>query len=971
MARIPTLYADRVSPYARALRRAKTANVSRRVVPLVRADACALRTQLACKLTKKRSHFSGVHVLSRAMKTALISAFALTAISTLVGCPGRNAPQDVPSTDAASDTSTDIPSAPSDIGSDDVTSVDVPDDAPNVVYPCTRPARREPPAQDVAATAPIEVIRDDLGIPHVFARNDADALFGAGYMQATDRLFQMEVLRRTANGTMAEVFGADKLSQDRLLRLINLAGLARMTADRVQREAPNTHRMVEAWVGGVNRRVREITNGTIAVPPGFRAAEFNFMPTRWSVDDAYAVARLLLFRNAGQLEYDILASIVNRWVDTAMNIPFSKPVRDTFVLPPEERPAPIGMRIDRPASQPSDQPTQPTPRIPNTAEIRRRMTEFTRAMAAVRSGGSNNWAVAGRFTDNGRPYVAGDPHQSLNAPSVFWPHHMNSADQGGNIDVIGFGFAGTPGVQLGHNRHVGWTATTTYPDMMDLFDVPLNTGTSSISLAGMRYPVQRCVEQINVRGAMAENYIAEDVPGQGVLLPTSIAPLPITTGSNRILFRWTGFKATIDPDVFFAFDVSQNVQDFERAVDRMENGAFNWVFADRDNIAYRVHVDLPDRGNPATFSQTPNRIIPGNNTQLVWPMDRFAALSAFPHSRGGTRGFLVSANNDPFGFTANGRVDDDAWYYGSWFDPGTRATRIEQELTRLTTAAGMGGARVTREAMHTLQMDTHSIFADEMLPHLETAMSHLGNDPMLAEFRNDPDLPMLASMLRAWDRRMDRDSSEAVVYEGWQNFLARRVLADDLGLVFDPIYGADVTYALKIMVFVMNGSFPMAEALLQDGHDRTVLMALRDTKQWLVSRFGGASPNNYHWRDFHRTRFGTLVDPPGIFAGGTAQTHGSVGTVNVSAAQFLQSGQQAARMFHESGGGACYRMVIGFAADGTPEATLNFNLGVSGDPSSPHWRDQVDNWTNGVSQPLRFSRADVMAHGTETSTINP
>jgi penicillin amidase len=905
---------------------------------------------------------------TRASRAQALSIFALTQ---LLGCPGRNNPQDA-SSDAA---------AALDIASDmgagsDVEQADTgePTDAPNVQYACTRPARRAPIA-DLPQRAAIEVVRDDLGIPHIFAQNDADALFGAGYTQAVDRLFQMELLRRTAYGTTAEVQGADKLSQDRLLRVMNIGGLGQITADRVAREAPNTYRMVHAWVSGVNRRIGEIQRGEVPLPPGFRASELNFMPTRWSPDDAFAVSRLLLFRNAGQLEYDILASVVNRYVDAAANIPFTKPARDTFVLPPEERPAPVGMRAERAPERPNplaDPARRSRLPVMDPALLRARFAEFSHTMEAIRSGGSNNWAVDGRFTDNGRPYIAGDPHQSLQAPSVFWAHHMNSADRGGSVDVIGFGFAGTPGVQLGHNRRVGWTATTTYPDMMDMFDVPLNSATSSILLGAMSYPVQRCVEHINVRDAAGEDFIVEDVSGQGVLLPTNISPLPITAGGrNRILFRWTGFKATIDADVFFAFDTSQSVADFERAVDRMENGAFNFVFADQNNIAYRVHVDLPDRGNPAEIPGAPNRILPGSNPRAVWPMDRFAPLSAFPHSRGGTRGFLASANNDPFGFTANGRIDDDPWYYGSWFDPGTRATRIEQELTRLTNRASMGGARVTRRDMQDIQLDTHSIFADEMLPHLFTSFSRVDTDPSLAEFRNDPVLPSLVQLLRDWDRRMDRDSSAAVVYEGWQNFLTRRVLADDLSVVFDPIYGADVTYTLKLLQFVLNGSFTMSEELLQEGRNRTIVLALRDTKQWLISRFGSADPSSYHWRDFHRTKFGSLLGAPGIFEGGTAVTNGSTGTVNVSAGAFLESGQLTARMFHQSGGGACYRMVIGFAADGTPEATLNFAPGNSGDPSSPHWRDQVNNWTEGVYQPLYFTRAAVMSHAIEQRTLMP
>jgi penicillin amidase len=395
----------------------------------------------------------------------------------------------------------------------------------------------------------------------------------------------------------------------------------------------------------------------------------------------------------------------------------------------------------------------------------------------------------------------------------------------------------------------------------------------------------------------------------------------------------------------------------------METGAFNWVSADATDISYRVHVSLPDRGNPAELPFTPNRVLPGANPRVVWPMDRFAPVTQFPRSRGGARGFLASANNDPLGFTQNGRTDDDPWYYGVWFDPGTRARRIETVLTQRTERAAMtmGGARVTAREMMDLQMDVRSVLADELVPVLEEALDRVATDPALAEFRGDAGLVALGAVVRGWDRRMARDSSGAVAYEGWQGFFAHRVLADDLGPVFDAVYGAESVYVLKMLVNALKGRHAMAERLFQEGRHRLALLALRDAQQWLTQRFGGAEPSRYRWRDLHRTEFRPLFSPPGVFDGGERETDGSVGTVNVSQAPFLAPGARAARMRHASGSGAVYRMVATFAADATPEAQINFVRGNSGDPTSRRWGDQVDSWVDGVYRPLAFRRADVVA----------
>ena len=853
--------------------------------------------------------------------------------------------------------------------------------------PCSRTPRRAMMGADYTPSAPIEVLRDDMGIPHIYGRNDQDAMFGAGYAQATDRLFQMEVLRRTAYGRTAELFGPGSLGQDRIVRMADLPRWGRESTDRTQREAPETYRLIAAWVAGVNRRIREVQSGAAARPPGLRATEYDLVPEPWTVDDAFSVGRLILFRNANQLEFDILATIVAKYIDTDGVIPLFQPITDSYVLAPDERPRVRPMSLDRRAGAPARlagrAPSIATAAgwwrregMPTEPALRAGFDSFTRAMSVLRSGGSNNWAVSGRHTDDGRPIIAGDPHQSLFAPAVFWAHHMSSMDgpmATGTLDVVGFAFAGTPGVQLGHNRQVVWTATTTYPDFMDIVEVRPNRANGTIIAGTTELPVERCVERIAVRGAAAEEYVVEDVPGQGVLLPTNFAPLPLTTApANRVLFRWVGFRGTVEGDVFLGFDRSRNVTEFEGHVDRMETGAFNWISADATDISYRVHVLLPERGNPATLPFTPNRLLPANNARALCPMDRFASTSFFPRSRGGSRGFLSSANNDPFGFVSNGRTDDDLWYYGVWFDPGTRARRIESELERLVRRASMGGARVTREEMQTLQLDTHSILADELLPVLEATLARVATDATLAEFRGDSALESLGRTLAAWDRRMDRASSGAVAYEGFQQFLMLRAIGDEFGPVLDAIGGAEPIFLLKFMLNALKGRHPMADAFLQGGRDRLVMLALRDTRDWLMTRFGGVDPSRYRWSDFHRTRFRTQFEPAGVFETTPIESDGSTGTVNVSSGPFFTTGMaRVPRMHHESSGGAVYRMVAGFAADGTPEARINFVRGNSGDPTSPRWGDQVAPWAAGTYRPLAFRRADVDARVSERTTIAP
>ncbi len=877
-------------------------------------------------------------------RARLLVGGLLTALAALaLGCGDPPAPAMDAGLDAAS---RDVPNA-SDIPSD----VPVEGGAPGAR--CQRRAGRSPEhtfPRFEGPRSPVEVYRDALGIPHLYAASDADLFFASGYLQAVDRLFQMELMRRGAAGTLAEVIGPEKLRQDQLVRMVDLPRWSRESADRVARESPELYGLLVAWVAGVNRRVEEVRAGTVPLPPGFRRTEFDFLPARWAPDDPIAVSRLVLFQNANQIEYDILASIVRRYVPAGASLPIFQSLNDSFIVPPEFRPqAGVMSQV-----WPEDAPWP----FPDDAEVRLR--DFSAAMAPFRSGGSNNWAVAARHSANGRPLLAGDPHQPLQSPSVFWAQHMNSADQGGSFDVVGFSFVGTPLVQLGHNRNVAWTATTAYPDMMDLFDVEVESGSARIG--DSHQPVQRCVERIAVRGREPTEYVVEEVPGRGVLLPADFTPVPLAGPGNRLLLAWTGFAATHEAAAFTVLNRARTVEEFDRGVDLMELGAFNFIAADRRDITYRSHVTLPDRGDPRTMLPA-HRVIDGNNPRGWWT-GQTLATARFPAARNPIQGFLSSANNDPFGFTGNGQVEDDPWYFGVWFDPGTRAQRIESELARLV-AAG----RVEPAAMQALQLDTYNTLADELLPTLEAAVNRLPTDPTLAEFRAEPDLVALADALRTWDRKMDRASSGAVVFEAWQNFFARRALADDLTLVFDAILGAQPVYMMKILSLTVRGRYPGADRFLQGGVHPIALRALVDTRDWLTQRFGGVEPSRYRWDRFHRTRIQPSFSAAGPFGTEPFPTDGSVGTVNVSQAPFFDGA--AAREHHESRSGAVYRMVTSFDEDGTPSTVVNFPRGNSGDPTSPWWSNTQADWQAGVYRAVVFRREAVVQAAQETLTVRP
>lgn len=809
----------------------------------------------------------------------------------------------------------------------------------------------------------VEVRIDERGIPHIYGETDADVFYASGYQMAADRLFQMDLMRRRAYGRGSEVLGPGKIDEDKISRLFDFARWGTANAERARSEQPEAYALFIAWVAGVNRRVDEVVAGEVPLPVGFGADEADYAPERWDNDDPFVIAKMLAFANSNSLEYEFLASVVARNTpDAYAAIEMVRPGMPTFTMPPEDLPAP-GAPRPKPSKPVGRAAASELPNLPMDAEAQlRRMHD---ALSGFHVLGSNSWAVDGRFTASGRPIIANDPHQPLQSPNVMYALHMNSADAGGDIDAAGFGFAGAPGVQLGHNRHVQWTATTGFADCMDLFSVSRTEDGKSVNVGGTTAAVTIRSEAILVKGEPATVLEVGDVDGYGVLLGDAL-PFPealAVDAKRNILVNWTGFRATNEAAGFIGMGRAQDLGEWERAVDLMEVGTFNWLAADKDGISYHLHTLVPDRGDPSARPM-PFTVVDGDDPANYWN-DKWLPASKLPQSRAEATGFIVTANNDPFGFTADGDLGNDPWYYGAFYDPGYRAARIDKQLQALTK---QGGLKVSD--MQTLQTDTYSGLADQLLPVLAGVYASVPSDDALAQFRDRPDLDTLAKLLTVdWNRRMDQEEAGALAFHGFMHFLAAEVYVDDLGFTFDPIFKAAGVVGLKFTALAVTNTYAGSAEVLQQGRDLLVMRALASTADWLAMEFGSVNPGMYAWGELHGSRFRNSFGGP--LDGGWVPTHGGEDTVNVSGSDFFAAAPDEVVSRFESTDGPVFRAVTQFGEDGTPEMFVNFPRGNSGDPASPHWADTLEDWRAGTYTKYPYSRAEVEAATESKYTLEP
>ena len=809
----------------------------------------------------------------------------------------------------------------------------------------------------------VEILIDDRGIPHIYAQNDRDLFHAAGYQMATDRLFQMDLMRRRAFGRSAEVLGDLKVDEDKLSRLFNFKRWGALDAARLLEESPADYALFSAWVAGVNKRIDEIKAGSQPLPYGFGVNEANFEPERWDNVDPFIIAKMISFGNSNTLEYEFLASVVKRIAPGAFaSIQLLRPGMPTFTMPAEDRPASGVQPLQRPDAEPLAK-LKEAAAAALPADGAAALHRMHAAMAGFRVLGSNSWAIDGRHTDNGMPLIANDPHQPLQSPSVMYAQHLNSADGGGAFDAAGFGFAGAPGVQLGHNRNLHWAATTGFADCMDLFSV--GGDDKAVLIGGKSAPITVRSEEIKVKGAPSTVLEVNDVDGFGVLLGDAL-PFPealVVDAGRRVLINWTGFRATNEAEAFIGMARASTLDEWERSVDKMEVGTFNWLAADKAGISYHVHTLVPDRGDPSARPM-PYTVVDGDDPAYLWSGQSLPA-SKLPQSRAEQTGYIVTANNDPFGFTADGDVENDPWYYGAFYDPGYRAARIEKQIKEMS-----GKGKLGVVDMQTIQTDTYSGVADQLLPVLAEAYAQVPTDDDLAPYRDRPDLDTLIKLMTVeWSRSMQQEEAGALAFHVFAHYLATQIYQDDLILAFGPVIEASPITALKFTALAATGQYPDGDAVMQGGRDLLVLAALDQTAQWLAAEFEGVNPGNYTWGERHGTGFRNGFG--GQLDGGWVATHGGEDTVNVSSTVFYAPMTTEVVNPFESNDGAVFRVVTRFLADGTPEAMINFPRGNSGDPADPHFADTVEDWREGVYKKYPFVRAEVDAALTKKIVLKP
>ena len=664
------------------------------------------------------------------------------------------------------------------------------------------------PTEVPGLDAPVKVIRDIDGIPHILGKTEHDVVFMQGYLHAQDRFFQMDASRRQGSGTLAELLGPPALVSDVQLRTFGLRRAAQLSLAAL---SPETQAGLQAYADGVNFYLE-----TQPLPPEYTILEIT-QAEPWTPLDSVVVGKLIAFGLSFDLDIGNTQALLSyRFAGSALGFdgnalffedlfrtqPFdpAATIPDSLAaaLPstPKKarhpaKPQKSALKSGRSArsSAPALRPDPATMKL--VEDYMERAKDVPLLENALKSRdkptGSNEWAVAPSRSASGKAMLANDPHLALNTPATWYQNHLRA--RAGRMDVAGSSFPGVPYVVLGQNRRITWGATVNPMDVTDTFQeqvVPDSTSPSGLSTIyqGSPEPLIPIPEtfRYNIVGDGVANNSEMAPPGgtvDGVFIPpvTLIAPrrnngpiisLDMTTG-DALSVQYTGFSATREFDAFRSFNFAKNLRDFKKGIQFFDFGSQNFSYMDvRGNIAYFTSAEMPIRedlqagfidGVPPYLvrnGQGGNEWLPVQNPQPYQAIPfEILPFDEMPKLINPVSGYFINANNDPTGNTRDNNAFNEMrpgggiFYLNPGYAIGTRAGRITQAFKERLAA----GALSVKD-MQEIQADVVLLDAQVFTPLILEAFDNAGSKtahPLLAALAADPRVVEAVKRLRGWD----------------------------------------------------------------------------------------------------------------------------------------------------------------------------------------------------------------------------
>ncbi|MBU3898735.1 MAG: penicillin acylase family protein [Gammaproteobacteria bacterium] len=759
--------------------------------------------------------------------------------------------------------------------------------------------------------APVSVRYDERGVPHIWAENEADLYRTLGYVHAQDRLFQMEMVRRLAQGELAEVLGPKLVDTDRLFRTLGIRAHAQDAAARMNQQSPSSKALL-AYLDGINQY-----QATHPAPLEFDLLKIPKRP--FTPQDTLAVSGYLAYSFAAAFRTEPALSFVRDKLGAKYLKVFDLDWNPQGVIPAD---APVSTAA---ALSPGDWQV-----LSQLAQLSRQAL----ALAGVPAfEGSNAWAIAGSRTASGRPLLAGDPHIGYSLPSVWYEAHLAMP----GFELYGHHQALTPTALLGHNAQFGWSLTMFQNDDLDLIAEKLNPeNPNQVWHQGQWVFLQSRVETILVKGGEPVQLTLRRSP-HGPLITDAFKD---SLGKTPVAMWWA-FLETENPilDAFYDLNRANTLEKARIAASQIHAPGLNVVWASASgDIGWWAAAKLPIRPEGVN----PSFILDG--TSAAADKLGFYRFSDNPQEENPPRGYIVSANHQP--------KPKSGVPVAGYYNLADRAQRLDERLRDDTV---LWDSRASQD----LQLDTRTGYGPRVLAPLL---------PILNSFITVPMERAMLESLAGWDGSYELSSITPTVFNQLLYELTRAAFADEMGEVqFNNLLGTRaLDSALPRLAEDANSPWwDNTSTPALEGRTDTVKLAWRATIDHLQNTLGKEA-TDWGWGNSH-----TLTHSHPLAAQKPLNWLFNVGPFPAPGGHEVPNNLSSplGPAPWAVSYGPSTRRVIDF---GAPGESVGINpVGQSGVLFDKHYSDQALSFVAGGYLSQRLSAVDVAAHTRSTLTLSP
>lgn len=759
--------------------------------------------------------------------------------------------------------------------------------------------------------------RDGRGVPYIEAKNDEDLYFAQGYATASDRLWQMDLMRRTGRGELAEVLTAGPnnvaLEQDKQHRIL---GFAQAVEAEWRQASPQSRAVLEAYANGVNAYINSLDQKSL--PPEFRILQYQ--PKPWLPTDSLIAIKLFFEALSNTWRIDLMRAALSVLPEEkrAGLMPEISPI-DVVVFGKDTKPANKSSRAQHKSAGVVSHEV-----LAAAAEAQ---TISSHALARIGLhaedlAASNNWVVSGKRTVSGKPLLANDPHLAPSAPPIWYMVHLSTP----GVRVAGVTAAGLPGVIIGHNDRIAWGFTNVGPDVQDLYLEKFESGNPKryLTPAGWQDAVIRR-EEIKVRKGIGTAE-TEIVPLDVTL--TRHGPIVLERDNKRYALRWTAIDPKLNnPDATYRMNRARNWNEFKKAVELFTAPTQNIVYADVDgHIGYHVAGVIPIR-------KSGDGSVPYDGSTDAGEWTSFIPISKLPQLYDPPSGVIVTANQRIVG------TDYRYFLTHFWAQP-YRARRIADLLNEKP--------RLTSDDFRRILGDVHSIaatlFARQAVKTLRPTLT-----------ASDQKLEATLNAFESWDGRMHADSRVAPVLTQMRLAFRSRIITAALG---DEL----------VRTFQWSNFDTTLDRLVQEQpadwlpkgmtNYAELLRASYDDGIKALTRTLGADETKWTWGEMVKARFPhPLAQAPLIGAQFTIPPFPQNGTGGFAGATVNVGSSVSMRLIADPAN--------------WDQTQQGITLGQSGIPTSPHWSNQLADWRAVTPAVFPFTAAAVDKAAQSRLTLEP